>query len=206
VDRDFAEGLIAGLNRLRAARAHGDKAAVEAAGQRLNEYVGSMEKLFHFLDERRRQVRPSLTVEQIIEWVERESRHPSRWSIATWGMMSQDFEFEALRGWLERTNKAGPWCVAWDPKDPNFMPAGEARALLSGGKPSGPTISKKLGTIPVHYMRGPGRKCRVHAGEYFAWAQIEYSTDKAATEIETAAMKDIEKRLEAERRKKQQRS
>lgn len=102
---------------------------------------------------------------------------------------------------------ADPWRVPWDPKDPNFMPAGEARTSLSDGKPAGPTLSKKLGTIPVHYMRAPGGKCRVHIGEYRAWAQTEYPTDKAAiTEITAAAMSDIEKRIEAERRRKQQRS
>jgi|GEM_PF-4365532 len=97
---DFGHGLIALLQELRAARVKGDKQAVEAAGRSLDEHVGSTRRLFDFLDERRRQVKPSLEVEQIIDWVQRESRHPSRWSIASWGMMSQDFEFEHLKEWL----------------------------------------------------------------------------------------------------------
>lgn len=130
MDRDFGSGLIDGLNKLRAARASRDKAAVEAAGLELDRHVGSMEKLFRFLDERRRQVRPSLTVEQIIEWIDRESRRPSRWSIATWGMMSEDFEFEAMRRWLEQAGEAvrfsEPNRVAYNASDPAYYSNTEA--------------------------------------------------------------------------------
>lgn len=130
MNRDFGNRLIDLLAELRTARAKGDKGAVEAAGQLLDQHVGSMEKLFHFLDERRRQVRPSLTVEQIIDWIERESRRPSRWSIATWGMMSEDFEFEALRRWLEQAGETvglrWPNERPWDKSDPAYYSNTEA--------------------------------------------------------------------------------
>lgn len=132
MNRDFGNGLIELLAELRTARAKGDKLAVEAAGRSLDEHVGSMEQLFRFLDELRRQVRPSSTVEQIIEWVERESRRPSRWSIATWGMMSQDFEFEALRQWLAQSSKTGGYRftnqVDWNESDPTYHTNTEAIA------------------------------------------------------------------------------
>lgn len=127
---DFGGDLIAGLNELRAARTKGDKLAIEAAGHKLDKHVGSMEKLFRFLDERRRQVRPLWTVEQIIEWIQRESQRPSRWSIATWGMMSEDFEFEALRQWLDQVGEGvkfrEPNRVPWNESDPTYYPNKEA--------------------------------------------------------------------------------
>ncbi|MBP7051601.1 MAG: hypothetical protein KBE65_11345 [Phycisphaerae bacterium] len=124
MNRDYLSRLIDGLADLRKARATGDKAAVEAACKNLDEHAGSMEKLFRALDERRKAVRPSLTVETIIEWIERESRRPSRWTAGTWGMMSEDFEFEALRRWLSEPAKIGTYQhqnrVDWNPSDPSY--------------------------------------------------------------------------------------
>jgi hypothetical protein len=83
------------------------------------------------------------------------------------------------------------------------MPSGEARVQLSAGKPSATVLSKKLGTIPVNYMRKPGRGCLVHIAEYRAWAQKAYPSDAERDEIASEYIADIEVRKAEAKRNRQ---
>jgi hypothetical protein len=102
------------------------------------------------------------------------------------------------------TNGPDPWIVTRDDSNTDYMPASEARSTLANGKPSAPALSKKLGTIPVHYMRTAGKGCRVHIGEFRTWAQQQgfclgdTDHDKIATEY----MADIAARKAAAQHKK----
>lgn len=113
MDRDFAEGLISGLDRLRAA--HGNKAAVEAACRELEDCVGSVGALFGFLEQRRKKCKPTWAMKQIIWYIESESRRPGPHSMrAILGMLSGDQESAELSRFLEqaettdRADLAGP--------------------------------------------------------------------------------------------------
>jgi hypothetical protein len=86
------------------------------------------------------------------------------------------------------------WEVPWDETNADYMPSGEARVQLSAGKPSAAVLSKKLGTIPVHYMRKRGRGCRVHVAEYISWAKGKYLSDSARAEIADEYIADLETR------------
>lgn len=108
MDRDFAEGLIGGLNSLRAARAQGGKAAVEAACKELEERLRSVGALFGFLEQRRKKCKPTWAMEQIIWYIECESRRPGPNSLrAILGMLSGDQESAELSRFLERAGEAG---------------------------------------------------------------------------------------------------
>jgi len=106
----------------------------------------------------------------------------------------------------DRTAKpgTGTWEVPWDETNVEYMPSGEARTTFTDGKLSASALSKDLGTVPVHYMRKPGRGCRIHVGEFRGWAEREYLTDTTRGEIVDEWVADCETH-EAEKRSKNRR-
>jgi hypothetical protein len=112
-----------------------------------------------------------------------------------------------VKGSLGKTKETehaeDPWKVPWNEEDCDYVQSGEARVRLSDGKPAASKLSKMIGRIPVHYMRKPGKGCRVHVSEYLAWAKREFPNDAERDEIATEYIADIEARKAAAKRAKQ---
>jgi len=68
------------------------------------------------------------------------------------------------------------WQVPWDETNRDYMQSGKARVEFTQNKMPGSTLSEKLGTIPVHFMRKPGKGARVHQHEFEQWARKKYPT------------------------------
>ncbi len=97
-------------------------------------------------------------------------------------------------------NKEG-WEIPWDEDNRDFIKSGQARIGYTDCRLPGSTLSERLGTIPVHYMRKRGKGSRVHEKEFEAWARQEYPqanlTDEQREEIadEIEADRQATKRL-----------
>jgi len=95
------------------------------------------------------------------------------------------------------------WEVAWNGSLRDYMMAGDAREKYTNGRLTASSLSKKLGTIAVHFMRS-GRRCRVHEAEFLAWAKgaypEEYLTEEQRAEIADRLQSEVEQRKRMERK------
>ena len=113
-----------------------------------------------------------------------------------------------LRQWCARATSAATqpepentgWEVPWNPADPTYIGAREAREKFSDGKPSEVRLSKLLGTIPVHFMRAPGKGSRVHVTDYRQWSAKTFPSNSA--EIADEYIADLETRKAEARARK----
>ncbi len=98
------------------------------------------------------------------------------------------------------------WEAPWDETDNSYMESGKARVDYTDNKMSAANLSKKLGKIPVHFMRKPGKGARVHIGEFRTWAKKEYADAVSIFESEAAQeyLADIEAKKATERAKRRQ--
>ncbi len=99
------------------------------------------------------------------------------------------------------------WELDWNDRLPGYMMSGEARRKYTGGRLIASSLSKKLGAIPVHFMRY-GQRCKVHEGEFHAWAKKEYPgeyltiEERAEIADEVQSEREKQKRIEREGRGK----
>jgi hypothetical protein len=97
------------------------------------------------------------------------------------------------------------WEVPWDKENPDFIQSGQARVKYTACRLPESTLSRKLGTIPVHYMRAPGKGSRVHGREFGVWARQDYPeanlTDDQREEITDEGIADREAMKQSSRRK-----
>ncbi len=117
-------------------------------------------------------------------------------------LLSSEIDERAYKNWLAEVGVEGikggkeqPWVE----DAPDYMLLSEAIVKFAGGKPALPTLSKKVGKIPVRYMRR-GRRCKVHIGDFREYAQKHYLSDGLAAEITDEYMADIEARKAEERK------
>jgi len=66
------------------------------------------------------------------------------------------------------------WEVPWDPTNPDFIEGDKARVKYTGSRMPASTLSRKLGSIRVHYQRMRGKGSRVHEREFQLWALEKY--------------------------------
>jgi|GEM_PF-3621139 len=110
-----------------------------------------------------------------------------------------------LRSGREHVPAAGQTQTAeqpWDAEDKGYLPASEAVVLFTDGKLPMSTLSKKLKPDgPIKYMRSPNHRCRVHIGDFRAWAEKIYPPDAVAAERASEYLADLAARKATERRR-----
>lgn len=97
------------------------------------------------------------------------------------------------------------WQIGWDEKKLDFVPSSEARVEYTNSKMPASTLSTKLGTIPVHFMRKKGKGARVHRREFEQWARRKYPSafvsEETRSEIADEVAADREAMMQSMRRK-----
>ena len=80
--------------------------------------------------------------------------------------------------------------IAWDQKDPNYIPASEAIVTFTESKLPLYKLSKMLTPDgAIRYMRKRPR-CRVHIGDFRTWAHKEYPLDSVREQIADDVLAD----------------
>ncbi|MBN1395505.1 MAG: hypothetical protein JW959_10815 [Pirellulales bacterium] len=121
--------LIDGLTEIGVARESGDKAAIEAAFQKLEERVGSVKAIQEFFAGL--ESRAPMGADGIVYWLEAECKRSTIYSLrVTLTMMAEDPQLSLLKRWLEeRPAEAGT--VPMGEEEKEGVAARDSRAVPS---------------------------------------------------------------------------